>query len=71
MGGGIARWMGELARRSPHGSLVVSTGRYPGSEEADRLLRSPIDRLPIPATRLRTLQGTWRSSQASGPCWRW
>ena len=48
MGGGIARWMGELARRSPPGSLVVSTGQYPGSEETDRLLRSPIDRLPIP-----------------------
>ncbi len=63
MGGGIARWMGELARRSPPGSLVVSTGQYPGSEETDRLLRSPIDRLPIPAARLRTLQGTWRWSR--------
>jgi hypothetical protein len=28
MGGGIARMMGELARRYPPGTLVVSTGRY-------------------------------------------
>jgi phosphatidylinositol alpha-1,6-mannosyltransferase len=55
--------MGELARRSPPGSLVVSTGQYPGSEEADRLLPNPVDRLRVPAARLRTLQGTWRWSR--------
>ena len=26
MGGGIARWMGELTRRYPVGSFVASTG---------------------------------------------
>jgi phosphatidylinositol alpha-1,6-mannosyltransferase len=60
MGGGIARWMGELAKRMPAGSLVVSTGEYAGSELADRLLPNPVDRLPVPSRRLRSLQGTWR-----------
>src|SRR5215210_5587509 len=63
MGGGIARWMGELARRQQPGSLVVSTGSYPGSELVDRLLPNPVDRLPISSSRLRTLQGTWRWSR--------
>lgn len=27
IGGGIARWMAELARRYPAGALVVSTGQ--------------------------------------------
>jgi phosphatidyl-myo-inositol dimannoside synthase len=63
MGGGIARWMGELAKRQPAGSLVVSTGQYPGSEEADRALPNPVDRLPVPSSRLRTLQGTWTWSR--------
>jgi len=63
MGGGIARWMGELARRQQPGSLVVSTGSYPGSEVVDRLLPNPVDRLPISSSRLRTLQGTWRWSR--------
>ena len=32
MSGGIARWMGELARRYPQGELVVSTaGRRRGN----------------------------------------
>jgi phosphatidyl-myo-inositol dimannoside synthase len=61
MGGGIARWMGELAQRS--GSLVVSTGHYPASDLTDRLLPNPVDRLPVPVARLRTLQGTWRWSR--------
>jgi phosphatidyl-myo-inositol dimannoside synthase len=63
MGGGIARWMGELARRHRPGSLVVSTGSYPRSELSDRLLPNPVDRLPIPSSRLRTVQGTWRWSR--------
>jgi phosphatidylinositol alpha-1,6-mannosyltransferase len=57
MGGGIARWMGEAARRFPPGSLLVSTGSVPGSEAIDRALPNPVDRIRIPARRLRTLRG--------------
>jgi phosphatidylinositol alpha-1,6-mannosyltransferase len=57
MGGGIARWMGELARRFPPDSLVVSTGRMPGSDAVDALLPNPVDRIGVPARRLRTVRG--------------
>lgn len=57
MGGGIARWMGELARRFPAGSLTVSTGSVPGSEAVDRALPNAVDRIGIPARRLRTVGG--------------
>jgi phosphatidyl-myo-inositol dimannoside synthase len=62
MGGGIARWMGELARRYPPNSLIVSTGEYPGDVETDRSLASRVDRIPVPAEKLRTFPGTWRWS---------
>lgn len=55
--------MGELARRQAPGSLVVSTGQYPGGEETDRQLPCPVDRLPVPSGRLRTIQGTFRWSK--------
>ena len=54
MGGGIARMMGELARRYPPGTLVVSTGRYEGGPEADA---GSLDRTGVVSARLRTLQG--------------
>ncbi len=57
MGGGIARWMGELATRYPAGSLVVSTGEQPGSGAVDPTFPNRIDRLPVPSRRLRTVQG--------------
>ena len=57
LGGGIARWMGELALRYPPRSLIVSTGRHAGSEESDRRFPQPIDHVGIRATRLRTLNG--------------
>jgi phosphatidylinositol alpha-1,6-mannosyltransferase len=57
MGGGIARMMGELARRYPTGSLVVSTGSYPGGNEVDASFSNRVDRIPTPSRRLRTLQG--------------
>ena len=57
MGGGIARMMGELARRYPPGSLVVSTGQHHGSAEVDASLPSRVDRVEIPSRRLRTVQG--------------
>jgi phosphatidylinositol alpha-1,6-mannosyltransferase len=58
MGGGISRWMGELAKRFPAGSLVVSTGQYGDDVSADRTFPNRIDRLTIPSRRLRTVQGT-------------
>ncbi len=57
MGGGIARWMGELARHFPPGSLMVSTGQLPESMVADRQFPNRIDRLPLSSNRLRTLPG--------------
>ena len=57
MGGGIARLMGELTRHFPPGALLVSTGAMPGSAATDSTLPNPIDRISIPARRLRTLRG--------------
>lgn len=57
IGGGIARWMAELAKRYPPGSLVVSTGQHPGALDVDATFPNRVDRLPVPARRLRTLQG--------------
>ena len=57
MGGGIARLTGELAKRYPAGSLLISTGRVPGSAETDTQLPNRVDRVPINSTRLRTIQG--------------
>lgn len=61
MSGGISRWMGELARRYPQGELVVSTAQHPDSDEVDERLPNRVDRLAMPAKRLKTLQGilTW------------
>ena len=63
MGGGIARWMGELAKRFPAGSLVVSTGRSQPDPSPDQAFPNHVDRLPLDSRRLRTLQGTWRWSR--------
>lgn len=57
LGGGISRWMEELARGYPPGSLLVSTGTVADQEEVDRQLPNPVDRLPISTHRLKTLQG--------------
>ncbi len=57
IGGGIARWMAELALRYPPGSLVVSTGSVPNA--ADGRFPNPVDRIATPSTRLKTLQGLW------------
>ncbi len=57
IGGGISRWMAELARRYPAGSLVVSTGRHPGGSEVDATFANRVDRLPVAPHRLRTIQG--------------
>jgi phosphatidylinositol alpha-1,6-mannosyltransferase len=63
MGGGVARWMGELARRFAPGTLTVSTGQYSEDANADSRLPNRVDRLPVPAGRLRTLGGTLRWSR--------
>ena len=58
--GGIARMMGEMARRYPVYSLVVSTGTYAGSAESDNDFLQVIDRVPVQANRLRTVNGLVR-----------
>ena len=63
MAGGIARWMGELARRFPPGTLVVSTGRYRPETTLDQDLPNRVDRLSVESRALRTLQGTWQWSR--------
>ena len=67
MGGGIARMMGELARRYRPGTLVVSTGQYGDGSKADADLPNVVDRLSIPSRRLRALQGLvlWSRRAAS------
>ncbi|MEO8452083.1 MAG: glycosyltransferase family 4 protein [Gemmatimonadota bacterium] len=73
MGGGIARWMAELARRYPAGELVVSTARAeaggvpaasaPGSRATDESLGGAVvDRLDVAPRRLRSLPGLIRWS---------
>ena len=57
IGGGIARWMAELALRYPGGGLVVSTGTLPNAD--DRRFPNPIDRIAMPSGRLKTLPGLW------------
>ena len=58
--GGIARMMGEMARRYLPYSLVVSTGTYAGSAESDGDFLQRIDRVPVRAKRLRTVNGLVR-----------
>ena len=57
MGGGIARLMGEMARRYPPEALVVSTGAFAGSDEFDSQFPQRIDRMPIESRRLRAVHG--------------
>lgn len=55
---GIARLMGEFARRYPRGELLVSTGQHRDSLETDsRFPGATIDRLPIPTRGLKSLAG--------------
>ena len=55
--GGIARVMGEVARRHPAGSLVVSAGRARGAEASDAGFANRIDRMPLASGRLRVVPG--------------
>jgi len=67
MGGGIARLHGELARRFPKGELIVSTPSDPDGAEVDAELPAIIDRLPIGASRTKSLPGVlfWSRRAAS------
>ncbi len=66
MGGGIARMMGEVARRYP-ASLQVSTGSHPDSQDCDATIPVPIHRVAVPSRRLRTVQGliAWTRAAAA------
>ena len=66
MGGGIARWMGEMALRYPPGTLTVSTARHSGSQAGDARYPNQVDRLDLPGRRLRTVQGLVRWSHRAG-----
>jgi phosphatidyl-myo-inositol dimannoside synthase len=57
MGGGVARWTGELAKRYPAGRLIVSTGQQPGGADSDEDFPNRIERVPIPVKQLRSIQG--------------
>jgi glycosyltransferase involved in cell wall biosynthesis len=57
MGGGIARWMAELALGYPSGSLIVSTGSLAGGAESDARFPNRSTGSPSPSARLRTLWG--------------
>ncbi|HEY3279590.1 MAG TPA: glycosyltransferase family 4 protein [Gemmatimonadales bacterium] len=55
---GIARMMGEIARRYPRGELIVSTGQHRDSQDSDvRFPQAVIDRLPLPSRALRNIAG--------------
>lgn len=57
IGGGLSRWMGELARHYPAQTLVVSTGQQEGSDDVDNELPNRVDRISVQSRRLRTIQG--------------
>jgi phosphatidylinositol alpha-1,6-mannosyltransferase len=57
MGGGIARFHGEVARRFPRGELIVSTPEDPDARDVDTLFPGGVDRLPVSRRRTKTLPG--------------
>jgi phosphatidylinositol alpha-1,6-mannosyltransferase len=57
IGGGIARFMGEITRHYPPGSLIVSTGQLPDTADGDARFPNRVDRIAISARRLKTIQG--------------
>ncbi len=66
IGGGLARYMAELARAYPANGLHVSTGTQQGSEAFDETLPGRVHRLATGAKRLRTLPGLVRWSRQAG-----
>jgi phosphatidylinositol alpha-1,6-mannosyltransferase len=78
MGGGIARWMHELALRYPERSLVVSTGEQKNSAPVDAACPVPVDRIWTDANRLRTIPGlvrwsyrAWQLARRYHPTFSW
>jgi len=63
MGGGIARWLAEMARCYPPGGMVVCTGAWPDSAESDAHALQRVDRLATGSSRLKTLPGLVRWSR--------
>lgn len=57
IGGGLSRWMSELARYYPPGGMIVSTGVLEGSDATDAALPNRVDRVGVASRRLRTIQG--------------
>ena len=57
IGGGLSRWMAEMASRYPPGAMIVSTGHVAGSDESDQAFPNRIDRIATDARQLRTLAG--------------
>lgn len=67
MGGGIARFHGEVALRFPKGELIVSTPQDPDAAEVDPSFPGAVDRLPVSRRRTKTLPGVllWSRRAAS------
>ena len=66
MGGGIARWLAEVARCYPPNGMVISTGAWPNSAQSDATVPQRVDRLSLDARRLRTLPGLIRWCYRAG-----
>ena len=58
--------MGEVTTRYPSDGVVVSTGTWPGGEASDTRFRQRIDRVPVGAKRLRTVNGLVRWTRRAG-----
>lgn len=55
--GGVARVMGEIARRHPAGSLVVSTGAERAGPASTEGIEASVDRLSLSPRQLKSLPG--------------
>ncbi|MGH7530566.1 MAG: glycosyltransferase family 4 protein [Gemmatimonadales bacterium] len=55
---GIARMMGEVARRFPRGELLVSTGQHRDAQDSDvRFTGAVVDRVPVGSRGLKNIAG--------------
>ena len=59
-GGGIARWLAEMARCYPTNGLVISTGSWPGSAASDAKIPQRVDRLAVHSDKLKSPLGCLR-----------
>src|SRR5207302_6415428 len=66
MGGGIARFHSEVARRFPAGEMIVSTTHDPAGADADARFSGVVDRLSVGRRIAKTLPGAvlWSSRAA-------